>query len=51
MRWAEHVARMGERRCAYRILWGNLKERGLGLDARIVLKLSSSYSMRGREVD
>jgi len=27
MRWAGHVARMGERRCAYRVLVGNLMER------------------------
>jgi hypothetical protein len=27
MRWAGHVARMGERRNAYRILVGNQKER------------------------
>ena len=27
MRWAGHVARMGERRGVYRVLVGNLKER------------------------
>jgi hypothetical protein len=27
MRWAGHVARMGERRGIYRVLWGNLRER------------------------
>ena len=26
MRWAEHVARMGERRDLYRVWWGNLRE-------------------------
>ena len=26
MRWTGHVARMGERRCAYRVLGGNLRE-------------------------
>jgi hypothetical protein len=27
MRWAEHVAQMGEKRNAYRILVGNLEEK------------------------
>ena len=27
MRWAEHVARMGERRGVYRVWWGNLRAR------------------------
>jgi hypothetical protein len=27
MRWAGHVARMGERRGIYRVWWGNLRER------------------------
>jgi len=35
------LARMGERRGAYRVLWGNLRERenleDLGVDGRIVL--------------
>jgi hypothetical protein len=26
MRWAGHVARMGERRGAYRVWWGDLRE-------------------------
>jgi len=26
MRWAGHVTRMGERRCVYTVLVGNLKE-------------------------
>jgi len=42
MRWAGNVARMGERRGAYRILVGNLTERGHlgdpGLDGTIVLR-------------
>jgi hypothetical protein len=41
MRWAEYVARMGERRNVYRFLWGNLKgEKHLkdpGVDGRIIL--------------
>ena len=28
MRWAVHVARMGDKRGAYRVLGGNMKERG-----------------------
>ena len=43
MRWAEHVARMGDRRGIFRVLVGNLRERGYlgdqGLDGRIILKL------------
>jgi len=27
MRWAVHVARMGEKRGVYRVWWGNLRER------------------------
>jgi hypothetical protein len=42
MRWAVHVARVGERRSAYGVLAGNLKERdhfeGLGQGGRIILK-------------
>jgi hypothetical protein len=41
-RWAEHVARMGERRGVYRIWWGNLRERDhLGdpfVHCRIILR-------------
>jgi hypothetical protein len=41
-RWAENVARVGERRNIYRVIWGNLKVRNyvenLGVDGRIVLK-------------
>jgi hypothetical protein len=28
MRWAGHVARMGEERGVHRVWWGNLRERG-----------------------
>ena len=42
MRWAGHVARMGERRGAFWFGWGNLRERGqlgdLGIDGRIILR-------------
>jgi hypothetical protein len=42
MRWAGHVARVGDRRGAYRVLVGDLRERGnlgdLGVDGRITLK-------------
>jgi hypothetical protein len=41
MRWPGHVARMGESKCAYRVWWGKLRERGHledpGLDGRIIL--------------
>jgi len=43
MRWAGHVERMGERRVAFRVWWGNLKEKDHlgdpGVDGRIILKL------------
>jgi hypothetical protein len=39
LRWAEHVARMGEERKEYKVLVGNLKERGhsedQGIDGRM----------------
>jgi len=42
VRWAGHVARLGERRGVYRVLLGNLKERDhlgdLGVDGRIILR-------------
>ena len=42
MRWAGHVARMGERRGLYRYLWGILRERDYleypGLDGRVKLR-------------
>jgi hypothetical protein len=43
MRWAEHVARMGERRAIYSVLVGeNLRERehlgDPGVDGRIILR-------------
>jgi hypothetical protein len=42
MRWVEHVACMGDRRGAYRILVGLLREgdhlEGLDVDGRIILK-------------
>ena len=41
IRWAGHVARMGNRRGVYRFWWGNLRERdhaeGGGVDWRIIL--------------
>jgi hypothetical protein len=40
MRWAEHVARMGEERGVYRVCWGNRRERDhwgdLGVDWWII---------------
>jgi hypothetical protein len=38
MKWAGHVARMGEMRNAYKILVESLKGRDLGVDGRIILK-------------
>jgi hypothetical protein len=41
MRWAQHVARVGEKRGAYRFWWGSLKERDHmehpGVDGWIIL--------------
>jgi hypothetical protein len=42
MRWAGHVARMGDKRVAYRFWWGNPMEGDHlgdpGVDRRIILK-------------
>ena len=42
MRWAGHVARMGERRCVYRVLLGKPEGKRLlgrpGVDGRIILR-------------
>jgi hypothetical protein len=42
MRWTGHVAHTWERKGAYRVLWGNLRERDhledQGIDGRIILK-------------
>jgi hypothetical protein len=42
MRWAGHVARIGERRGVYSFLWGNLRERDhledSGVEGRIILR-------------
>jgi hypothetical protein len=40
--WEGHVARIGDRKGAYRIWYGNLRERDnledLGIDGRVILK-------------
>ena len=45
LRWAGYVACMGDRRGAYRVLVGDLRERDhlqdLGIDERIILKFIS----------
>jgi hypothetical protein len=42
MKWLGHVARMGQKRNAYNILVGNLKERDhledIGVDGRVILE-------------
>jgi len=38
MRWTEHVARMGERRSVYRVLWERDILGDPGVDGRIILK-------------
>jgi hypothetical protein len=48
MRWAGHVARMGETRNTYRILVGNLEEkRPLGALVNTVDELSGSLKLLG----
>jgi hypothetical protein len=37
MRWAGHVERMGERRGAYMVWWGDLMERGYWEDRGIFM--------------
>jgi len=42
MRWTGHVAGMGDRRCAYRVWWRDLRERNhledLGINEKVILK-------------
>jgi hypothetical protein len=42
LRWAEHIAHIGESRGAYKVFWGNLKEgdhlKDRGINGRIMLK-------------
>jgi hypothetical protein len=43
MRWVRYVARMGDRKSAYRFWWRDLRKRDhleeLGVDGMIILKL------------
>jgi len=52
MRWVGHVERMGERRAAYGVWWGNLREGGHledpDIDGRIILNGSSRSGMGER---
>jgi hypothetical protein len=54
MRWG-HVARMGESRGFYRVLWGNLREsdhlKDACLDGRIILRLIFRKWIWGYEFD
>ena len=49
MRWARHVAHMGEERGAYRVLVGNRRERDhwgdLGVDGRILGRISRRWDV------
>lgn len=55
MRWAEYIARMGERRHAYRVLAGNLSERDhledRGIEGGIILEMDLQEMGLGRAVD
>ena len=55
MRWAGHVAHMGERRGVYRFWWGNLSERDHledpGEDARIIFRSILRSAMCGHGLD
>jgi hypothetical protein len=55
LRWAGHVARMGERRGAYRALLGKPEERrpleDPGVDGRIILKWIFERLCGGRRLD
>jgi hypothetical protein len=55
LRWRGHVAGMGERRGAYRVWWGNLRERdhleNPGLDGRIILRWIFKCGMWGLGLD
>ena len=55
MRWAGHVARMGDRRGVYSVWSGNLRERShwgyRGVDGKIILRGSSGSGMKGCGLD
>ena len=45
MRWAGHVARMGERRGVYRVLMGKSEGKRPGLNGRIIVRSNSGRGM------
>ena len=49
MRWARHAARLGERKGAYKVLMGNLRVRGPGVDVRIIIRWILGKWSRGMD--
>jgi hypothetical protein len=50
MRWAWHVARIGERRGVYRFWWGNLKERDHWGDPEVGRRIILGWNFRKWDV-
>jgi len=49
IRWAGHVERVRERRVVYRVLVGNLRERGHLEDPGVARRIILSWIFRDRE--